>query len=162
MITLGLNPFSHDASAAIIKDGKVLAAVAQERFDRMKHSKNIPKDAIRYCLQVANITNTNEITEIGINFNYFHWKGTFIACDYGLDILLPIFIKQKMLRDNGHLFNIYKAWHHIRKELNYKGNVTFFAHHDCHAASSYFSSPFQNAAVVTTDGRGEKNHCSDI
>ncbi len=156
MTTLGLNPFGHDSSAAIIKDGVILAASAEERFNRIKHSSRIPKEAIDFCLKQAGLDNINDVEEIALGFNFWHWKLIFTVLSPGISAWIPQRIKQQINQSSSHLVNILKIYFLLREELGYKGRITFREHHDCHAAACYFASQFNSAAIITLDGRGEK------
>ncbi len=150
--TLGIKPFGHDTSAAIVIDGLVVAAISEERFNREKHSRKFPEKSIEFCLKQGKIKNINDLDEISICFDYY-------KLIYHLDVLK--FFKY---------FPIYSNWaitdgiYQIKKILNtskmlrsmgYRGKIIFQDHHDCHAASTYFTSGFNEASVLTIDGRGE-------
>ncbi len=154
MKTLGINPFSHDASVALCVDGKIIAAVTQERFDRIKHSTQIPREALEFCLKQGDISDINQLESIGFTFNFLHWKIIWHLLDT-LSPILPSQIVTPFLKNKSHLWNIIKIWHLLRKEQNYKGKVIFLEHHLCHAASVYFASPYSDSVIITADGKGE-------
>lgn len=151
MYILGISAFYHDSAACLIRDGEILAAAQEERFTRRKHDANFPSNAVDYCLKYAGITIDD------IDFVAFYDKPlltferlleTYI--DYaprGLTSFLkamPVWLKDKLwTREN------------IAKALNYKGKILFTEHHESHAASAFFPSPFESAAVLTMDGVGE-------
>jgi carbamoyltransferase len=151
MYILGISAFYHDSAACLIRDGEILAAAQEERFTRKKHDADFPKNAVDYCLKHAGITVDD------LDFVAFYDKPlltferlleTYI--DYaprGLKSFLkamPVWLKDKLwTREN------------IAKALNYEGKILFTEHHESHAASAFFASPFENAAVVTMDGVGE-------
>ncbi len=151
MNILGISAFYHDSAAALIKDGIVIAAAQEERFTRKKHDERFPKQAITYCLQEANIT-INDVDYVVFYEKTFlkfeRLLETYLAfAPQGLQsfvIAIPAWIKEK--------FWIPQV---IKKELGYQGKLLFTQHHQSHAASAFFASPFQTAAVLTMDAVGE-------
>jgi carbamoyltransferase len=151
MYILGISAFYHDSAACLIKDGEILAAAQEERFTRKKHDADFPKRAVEYCLKHAGIS----IDEVDFVAFYDKPLLTFerlleTYIDYaprGLKSFLkamPVWLKEKLwTREN------------IAKALNYDGQILFTEHHESHAASAFFPSPFESAAVVTMDGVGE-------
>ncbi|MDQ3098616.1 MAG: carbamoyl transferase [bacterium] len=163
MITLGINPFSHDSSAAIVKDGIIVAASSEERFNREKHSAKIPINAINFCIKKAGIKNVNEIQEISFGFNFLHWRVLWLLDSIGLFKIIPVTTRTIIKNGDNHFFNLIKnifniidTRYFIRNTLKYSGKVAFNDHHDAHAASCYFPSCAYSAAIITVDGRGEK------
>ncbi len=151
MYILGISAYYHDSAAALIKDGEIIAAAQEERFSRKKHDHRFPKNAIKYCLEYA------EITANDLNFVAFYDKPmlkferlleTYTAlAPKGFSSFLkamPLWIKEKIwMKDL------------IKKDLNYNGTILFPEHHQSHAASAFFASPFDEAAFLTIDGVGE-------
>jgi carbamoyltransferase len=151
MNILGISAFYHDSAAAIITDGKIVAAAQEERFSRKKHDHRFPINAINFCLSESDITITN------IDYIAFYDK-PFLKFERILETYLtyapkgiksfikamPLWIKEKL-------------WikEIIKSELNYTGKILFPEHHQSHAASAFFPSPFQDAAFITFDGVGE-------
>ncbi len=151
MNILGISCFYHDSAACLVRDGEILAAVQEERFTRKKHDFDFPVNAINWCLSEA------EITTAGLDFIVFYDK-PFIKFERILETYLmyapsgirqfiqamPLWLKQKL-------------WipELIRKELDYKGKILFCGHHESHAASAFYPSPFNEAAFLTMDGVGE-------
>jgi carbamoyltransferase len=151
MYILGISAFYHDSAAALIKDGEIIAAAQEERFTRKKHDHNFPSNAIRYCLQEANIDGSM------LNFAAFYDKPflkferlleTYLAyAPAGINSFIkamPLWIKQKLWMKEL-----------IKDELGYTGKVIFPEHHESHAASAFYPSPFEEAAILTMDGVGE-------
>ena len=148
---LGISCYYHDSSAALLKDGKIVAAVQEERFTRKKHDISFPINAINYCLKSQNIT-VKEIDYIG-----FYEK--------------PLLKLERILHQHLEMFPFsYKtflsslpSWFNeklrvvktIKNKLKYKKDVLFVEHHLAHAASSFLPSPFKQAAILTVDGVGE-------
>lgn len=148
---LGISAFYHDAAAALLKDGKIIAAAQEERFTRIKHDYSFPINSIKYCIKEADIDSSH------LDFIAFYDK-PFIKFERLLETYLafaprgiksfimamPPWIKQKLfLKD------------YIQKQLNFKGKILFPEHHESHAASAFFPSPFKEAAILTVDGVGE-------
>jgi len=151
MYILGISAYYHDSAACLLKDGEILAAAQEERFTREKHDDSFPVNAIEYCLDHAGIT-SRQLDYIGFydkpltKFNRI--LETFISvAPKGVrlfTVAMPIWLKQKLwIKD------------HIRKELEYDGKIIFTEHHQSHAASAFFASPFEDAAILTVDGVGE-------
>lgn len=151
MIILGISCFYHDSSAAIIKDGEIIAAAQEERFTRTKHDNTFPYKSIEYCLNTLSIA-MNEIDYIVfyekpiikfsriIEQHVIHFpKSIKIFFD-----TIPNWILQKLqIREI------------LKNEMHYHGKIKFISHHLSHAAASYFTSPFNQAALLTLDGVGE-------
>ncbi len=151
MKILGMSCFYHDSAACILSDGDLLAAAQEERFSRKKHDPRFPVNAIKYCLEEGGIT-VNDL-----DFVVFYDKPflTFerLLMSYltvaprGLRSWLesmPLWLGQKL-----HIPDL------IKKETGYEGVVLFTEHHEAHAASAFYPSPFNEAAILTIDGVGE-------
>jgi len=148
---LGISAFYHDSAACLLKDGDIIAAVQEERFTRRKHDFGFPAKAINYCLKHAGIT-VKDLDFVGFYDKPF-LKFDRILLTYltyapwGIRSFLkamPIWLKQKIfLKD------------FIREELDYEGEIIFTEHHESHAASAFYPSPFEKAAILTMDGVGE-------
>ena len=151
MKILGISCFYHDSAACIVSDGEIIAAVQEERFTRKKHDASFPVNAISYCLKEAGISEKN------LDFVAFYDK-PFIKFERILETALsyapsgisqfiqaiPIWLKQKLW-----------ALEIIRKDLAFNGKIVFTEHHEAHAASAFYPSPFVEAAILTIDGVGE-------
>ncbi len=151
MYILGIGCFYHDSSACLIKDGKVIAAVLEERFSRKKHDFSFPQRAIEFCLKQAGIT-INDVGYIGF------YEKPFLKFERVLSQHLEMFPKSfknflyylpSWINEKLRFIKI------IRKKLKYKGDVLFIEHHLAHAASAFLVSPFEKAAILTIDGVGE-------
>ncbi len=150
MYILGISCFYHDASAALLKDGKIVAAAQEERFTRKKHDVSFPEKAIEYCLKSQNIS-IKEIDYIGFyekpflkfeRFLYQHFQ--YFPKSYKVFLnSIPSWMTEKL--------RIIKI---IRKKLKYQKDVFFVQHHMAHAAS-FLLSPFKKSAILTIDGVGE-------
>ena len=150
---LGVSAFYHDSAAALIIDGKINAAAQEERFSRKKHDHEFPRQAIDYCLAEGNIQAAD------LDYVVFYEKPllkferlleTYLAFVPGgyrsFRKAMPLWLKQKL---------------HLPRETSrglrgcYGGQYVFTDHHESHAASAFFPSPFEEAAIITMDGVGE-------
>ena len=151
MNILGISCFYHDAAAALVRDGQLVAAVQEERFTRKKHDAEFPIHAIDYCLKRAGIA-ARELDYVGfydkpfVKFErlLYTYIATFPKSLASFLKAMPVWLKDKL-------------WipQLIRNELDYDGPILFSEHHQSHAASAFLISPFQKAAVLTIDGVGE-------
>lgn len=150
---LGISAFYHDSAAALVCSGRIVAASQEERFTRKKHDHEFPKNAVEYCLREAGIQK-HEIDAV------VFYEKPFLKFERLLETYLeyaprgfssfvkamPLWLKQKLF---------------IPKEIDrgldmqYEGPIYFTRHHESHAASAFFPSPFEKAAVITLDGVGE-------
>lgn len=151
MYILGVACYYHDSSACIIKDGKLIAAVEEERFTRKKHDNGFPYNAIMYCLKEAGITIDD------IDYVAFYEKPLlkferilFQHID-AFPKSLPTFIQAmpSWITEKSRIRKI------LKKKVKYKKDVVFIEHHMAHAASAFLISPYEKAAVLTVDGVGE-------
>jgi carbamoyltransferase len=151
MNILGISAFYHDSAACLVRDGKIVSAAQEERFTRKKHDSAFPVKAINFCLNDNNLS-VNDLDYVS------YYDKPFLTFERILETYLsyaPVGIKSfvKALP----LWIKKKLWMKevIRKELNYEGKIVFPEHHESHAASAFFPSPFQEAAFITMDGVGE-------
>ena len=151
MYILGLSCFYHDASAALLKDGKIVASAEEERFSRKKHDTAFPIKAINFCLDSEKIS-INDIDYIGfyekplLKFErmLFQHLESFPLSMKTFVSSLPSWMNEKL--------RVVKI---IRKNLKYKKDILFVEHHMAHAASCFLVSPYERAAILTVDGVGE-------
>lgn len=151
MNIIGLSAFYHDSAACLVRDGRIIAAAQQERFTRVKHDHRFPHDALAYCLKAGGIAADDvdyvvfydkpfikfeRLLETYISFAPRGWASFLLA--------MPLWLKQKL-----HIPDL------IRKSMGYKGKILFPEHHESHAASAFFPSPYKRAAFLTMDGVGE-------
>ncbi len=150
---LGISAFYHDSAAALVADGRIIAAAQEERFTRKKHDYNFPVNAVHYCLQEAGI-DAGQLDHVVfyekplIRFERI-LETYFVYAPRGFKQFLmsiPMWLKQKL---------------HLPREMDqaldfkYKGRYLFCEHHESHAASAFFPSPFEEAVILTMDGVGE-------
>ncbi len=153
MNILGISAYYHDSAAALIRDGEIVTAAQEERFSRKKHDSRFPLNAIDYCLHAGRITIEQ------LDYVVFYEK-PFVKFDRLLETYIayaprgfkqflmgiPLWLRQKL---------------HLPREMDkalqkkYKGRYVFTEHHESHAASAFFPSPFEEAAILTMDGVGE-------
>ena len=152
MYTLGISCYYHDSSAAILKDGKVIAAVEEERFSRKKFDDDFPKQAINWCLKESGISSKN------LNSVAFYDKPV-LKFERLLDNYIAV-----APRGLYSFLDVIPKWIHkrlwvkgeISKHLkDFNGEIIFPEHHMSHAAHAFFTSPFDEAAILTVDGVGE-------
>ena len=151
MNILGISAFYHDSAAALVSDGQIRSAVQEERFSRKKHDHRFPRQAIEYCLSEAQLTPDQLDHVVFYDKPFVKFERlleTYLAyAPYGFRSFLqamPLWIKEKLWIPDI-----------IQKELDYAGSILFSDHHDSHAASAFFPSPFSSAAIMTIDGVGE-------
>lgn len=158
MKILGISAFYHDSAAALIDDGTIVAAAQEERFTRKKHDEAFPEQAIRYCLDEAGI----ELAEV--DYVVFYEKPlvkferlleTYLAyAPVGFSSFrraIPVWVKEKLFLKR----EINRGLKSIAGGAAFEGSLVFTGHHESHAASAFFPSPFEDAAVVCVDGVGE-------
>ena len=151
MLLLGISCYYHDSAAAILQDGNILAAAQEERFSRIKHDQGFPHNAIEFCLKEAGCT-IDEVEIVAFYDKPFlkfeRLLESYLAyAPFGLKSAwkgLPIWIKEKLWISD-----------RIKSELKYYGKLLFPEHHQSHASSAFFPSPFREAAILTMDGVGE-------
>ena len=150
--TLGISCYYHDSAASILKDGKVIAAVEEERFSRIKFDDEFPKLAINWCLKESGIS-VKDLTSVAFYdkpvLKFERLLDNYIAvAPRGLSSFLDVIPKwiHKRLWVKGE----------IEKNLkDFKGEIIFPEHHYSHAAHTFFTSPFNESAILTVDGVGE-------
>ncbi|MEE3347762.1 MAG: carbamoyltransferase [Nitrospinota bacterium] len=151
MNILGISAFYHDSAACLVRDGEIISAAQEERFTRKKHDASFPKKAVEFCLKQGGIR-TSDLDYVGF------YDKPFVKFERILETYLGI--APKGLRQYLSAMPVWlkdKLWTraNIRKDLDYKGPVLFAEHHESHASSAFFPSPFQEAAILTMDGVGE-------
>jgi len=153
MNILGISAFYHDSAACIVRDGELVAAAQEERFTRKKHDHGFPQHAVDYCLREAGI-GAGELDHVAFYdkplLKFDRLLETYAAYApagfRSFVTAMPLWLRQKL---------------HVPRELDrglrgrYKGRYVFLEHHESHAASAFFPSPFEEAAILTLDGVGE-------
>ncbi|MCA9734487.1 carbamoyltransferase [candidate division KSB1 bacterium] len=151
MKILGISAYYHDSAACLVEDGKIIAAAQEERFTRKKHDHNFPINSINFCLEQGKISGKD------LDYVAFYDK-PFLKFERLLETYLqyaprginsfikamPLWIKQKLwMKDD------------IKEKIHFEGTILFPEHHESHAASAFYPSPFEKAAFLTVDGVGE-------
>ncbi|HLB82634.1 MAG TPA: carbamoyltransferase [Gemmatimonadales bacterium] len=149
---LGVSAFYHDSAACLLRDGEIVAAAQEERFTRKKGDASFPLQAARYCLQAAGGIAASDLAFVGF------YDKPLLKFERILETYLgvaprgfaqfrmagPLWMKEKLFLDR-----------EIRRALGYDGELLYAEHHESHAASAFFPSPFEEAAILTVDGVGE-------
>jgi carbamoyltransferase len=151
MYILGISCFYHDSAACLIKEGNIVAAVQEERFTRKKHDPRFPRNAIQYCLREAKITPKQLDYVVFYDKPFLTFERLLLSyltvAPRGLRSWLeamPLWLGKKL-----HIPKL------IQREIGYHRDVLFTEHHEAHAASAFYPSPFEEAAILTMDGVGE-------
>ncbi|MFH2035125.1 MAG: carbamoyltransferase N-terminal domain-containing protein [Candidatus Zixiibacteriota bacterium] len=151
MIILGISAYYHDSSAALVCDGRLVSAAAEERFTGIKHDSSFPVNAVNFCLNANNL-GINEIDKI-VFYEKPLTKFDRIISGYmqtapksyaAFRKAIPIWLREKLWTPQT-----------IKKKLDYNGEIFFVEHHLSHAAGTYYSSPFDSSTILTIDGVGE-------
>src|SRR5581483_8775798 len=151
MYILGISAFYHDSAACLVRDGEIVAAAQEERFSRKKHDHRFPAQATEACLKMGGID--ARALDLVVFYDkplvkFERLLDTYSSmAPHGLASFLkamPLWLRQKLWMSDV-----------IKKELGFEGKVLFGEHHESHAASAFFPSPYDEAAVLTVDGVGE-------
>ena len=159
MYILGISAFYHDSAACLLKDGEIIAAAQEERFTRNKHDAGFPYHAIQFSLEEAGIA-ANQID------NVVFYEKPFVKFERLLETYLafapkgfksfakamPVWIKDKLFQKSALIKALKSA---LDENIDWRERLLFSEHHLSHAASAYYPSPFESAAVLTLDGVGE-------
>ena len=159
MFILGISAFYHDSAACLIQDGDIIAAAQEERFTRIKHDSAFPSKAIKYCLKEAKIS-PDQIE------NIVFYEKPFLKFERLLETYLafapkgfvsfakamPVWIKDKLFQKSSIIKELKSI---LGKNTNWDKRLLFSEHHLSHAASAFYPSPFEKAAILTLDGVGE-------
>jgi carbamoyltransferase len=148
---LGISAFYHDSAACLLRDGEIVAAASEERFTRKKGDPDFPRRAIDYCLESAGIR-VSDLAYVGFYdkplLKFERILETYLSiAPRGVKSFLmagPLWIKDKLYIDK-----------QLKQQLGYRGEILYSEHHEAHAASAFFPSPFEQAAILTMDGVGE-------
>ncbi|MFQ5641390.1 MAG: carbamoyltransferase, partial [bacterium] len=147
----GISAFYHDSAACLIRDGEIVAAAQEERFTRKKHDFNFPHHAIAYCLSEGKISGQDLDYVAFYDKPFIKFERLLLTylqyAPFGLKsfiMAMPLWLKQKLWMKD-----------FIAKELDFEGKILFPEHHESHAASAFYPSPYEEAAILTIDGVGE-------
>ena len=158
MRILGLSAFYHDSAAAMVEDGRITAAAQEERFTRKKHDAGFPRNAIAYCLDQARVSLDD------VDFVAFYDKPflkferlleTYLAFAprgfKSFNMAMPLWLREKLFQKD----LLRKELRKHAPDFDWANKLLFAEHHQSHAASAFFPSPFEDAVVLTMDGVGE-------
>jgi carbamoyltransferase len=158
MYILGISCFYHDSAAALIKDGEIVAAAQEERFTRVKHDPSFPINAILYCLEEAGVSLSSVDHVVFYDKPFLKFERlleTYLSFAprgfKSFKTALPVWIREKLFCKD----LIVKELKSLDKNFDWKNKILFTEHHLSHAASAFYPSPFEKAAVLTMDGVGE-------
>ena len=158
MLILGISAYYHDSAAALIRDGEIVAAAQEERFTRRKYDASFPQNAVRYCLEAAQIgldavdhvvffekpfIKFERLLETYVQFAPLGYRSFRMA--------MPLWIKEKLFQKS----TLKTSLSELQPGVELKHDLLFSEHHLSHAASAFFPSPFAEALVLTMDGVGE-------
>jgi carbamoyltransferase len=148
MNILGINCFAHDTAACLLQDGRLVAFVEEERFNREKHTKAFPDNAVAFCLDQGSI-GIDDLDAVAFG----HRAGTDFARG-GIDALRRAAPKRLAAQAYVDL-NLLRKQRYFRRRWGFRGRAFNVGHHQAHAASAFFASPFDEAAVLTLDRGGD-------
>ena len=159
MYILGISAFYHDSAACLLHDGKIIAAAQEERFTRKKHDSGFPQHAIKYCLKEANIA-ASQIDKVVFYEKPFvkfeRLLETYLAFApkgfKSFTMAMPLWIKEKLFQKSALVKELKTT---LDENLDWNERLMFSEHHLSHAASAFYPSPFESAAILTLDGVGE-------
>ncbi|HEX2274955.1 MAG TPA: carbamoyltransferase [Acidimicrobiales bacterium] len=156
---LGISAFYHDSAAALVSDGEIVAAAQEERFTRKKHDAGFPRHAVAYCLEERRLSLSD------LDYIVFYEKPflkferlleTYLAFAprgfRSFKMAIPLWIKEKLFQRRLLRSEIER---NVYGEFDWKNRLLFAEHHQSHAASAFFPSPFDEAVILTVDGVGE-------
>lgn len=158
MRLLGLSAFYHDSAAALVDDGRIIAAAQEERFTRKKHDSNFPINAVRYCLEAGKV-DLDDVDYVAFYekplIKFERLLETYLASAplgfKSFQMAMPLWTKEKLFQKT----KLEKALTPFSPSGKLQGQLLFAEHHQSHAASAFYPSPFEKAVVLTMDGVGE-------
>ena len=148
---LGISAFYHDSAACLLRDGEIIAAAQEERFSRKKGDASFPARAVEYCLRAGGIT-ASDLAYVGFYdkplLKFERILDTYLGVAprgfRSFSLAAPLWLKDKLYLDR-----------QLHASLGFEGEILYAEHHESHAASAFFPSPFKEAAILTMDGVGE-------
>src|SRR5437868_5478226 len=158
MRILGISAFYHDSAAALVEDGRIVAAAQEERFTRKKSDASFPRNALAYCLQEGGI-GINDVDHVAFYDKPFlkfeRLLETYLAFAprgfRSFRMAIPAWVQEKLFQKR----LLKKELRKLDGETDWDDRLLFTEHHQSHAASAFFPSPFDHAAILTLDGVGE-------
>jgi carbamoyltransferase len=158
MRVLGISAFYHDSAAALVEDGRIVAAAQEERFTRRKHDPSFPRNAIAYCLAEAGVR-LDELDHVVFYDKPFlkfeRLLETYVAFAprgfRSFKMALPVWLSEKLFQKR----LLRRELEQFSDHFDWRNKLLFCEHHLSHAASAFFPSPYEEAVVLTMDGVGE-------
>ena len=158
MRILGLSAFYHDSAAVLVEEGRIVAAAQEERFTRKKHDAGYPHHAVAYCLDEAGVT-LDDVDRVAFYDKPFlkfeRLLETYVAFAprgfRSFSMAVPVWIKEKLFQK----YLLRRKLRRLAPEVDWDAKLLFAEHHQSHAASAFYPSPFRDAVVLTMDGVGE-------
>jgi len=155
---LGLSAYYHDSAAAVVVDGQIVAAAQEERFTRVKHDHRFPRHAIDYCLREAGLR-PGDVDHVAFYEKPFlkfeRLLETYLAFAprgfRSFRMAMPLWIKEKLFQKS----LLARELKSLDRSVDWASRLLFSEHHQSHAASAFYASPFEEALVLTMDGVGE-------
>ncbi|MDJ0893996.1 MAG: carbamoyltransferase [Alphaproteobacteria bacterium] len=158
MRILGISAFYHDSAAALLADGAIVAAAQEERFSRKKHDAGFPKNAVTYCLEQGGISADSVDHVVFYDKPFIKFERlleTYLSFAprgfTSFKMAMPLWLKEKLFQKS----ELAKALNDFAPDVDWQSRLLFTEHHQSHAASAFFPSPFDEALVLTMDGVGE-------
>src|SRR6516225_3823131 len=158
MRILGISAFYHDSAAALVDDGQIVAAAQEERFTRKKHDSRFPRNAVAYCLEEAGIKLEQVEHVVFYDKPFLKFERlletylAFVPRGFrSFRMALPVWIKEKLFQKR----LLRQELERFARDYDWESRLLFCEHHQSHAASAFFASPFDEAAILTMDGVGE-------
>ena len=158
MHILGISAFYHDSAAALVEEGRILAAAQEERFTRLRHDSSYPHHAVAYCLEKAGIKLFDVDRVVFYDKPFLKFERlleTYVAFAprgfRSFAMALPLWVKEKLFQKN----LLHRKLKALAPEVDWNSKLLFAEHHQSHAASAFYPSPFHEAVVLTADGVGE-------
>lgn len=158
MIVVGISAYYHDSAAALVRDGVVVAAAQEERFTRKKHDAGFPRNALRYCLEEAGVAPGDVAHVVFYDKPFLKFERLLETYLFfaprgfsSFRLALPIWLREKLFLRSV----LEKELKALAPGVEWHSRLQFSEHHLSHAASAYYPSPFDEAAVLTLDGVGE-------
>ena len=158
MNILGVSAYYHDSAAALVKDGSIIAAAQEERFTRKKHDARFPRNAVKFCLESAGLT-AKDVDYVAFYDKPFlkfeRLLETYLAFAprgfKSFRMAIPLWLKEKLFQKS----LLADEMEELDPDIDWEKRLLFTEHHHSHAASAFYPSPFEKAAVLTMDGVGE-------
>src|ERR1700733_13467290 len=155
MEILGISAFYHDSAAALVRDGKIIAAAQEERFTRKKHDSAFPGNAVKFCLDACERGNSGPDYVVFYEKPFIKFERLletyFAFAPRGLEsfkMAIPLWIREKLFQRS----TLSRELKRLRPQTDWDKRILFSEHHQSHAASAFYPSPFEEAAVLTMDG----------